>query len=122
MSDRPKIGIWWDNGSCLVALAHPPESKSHDGRHIDSDLNHVDEWAKVAKKLGKSPRDEYFCVPRGRVIWDMKLKRSVIYHGSSTTKARLDRIAEEFQLANWIAAQDDHYELGDSADALFDDD
>lgn len=52
----------------------------------------------------------------------MKLKRSVIYHGSSTNKARLEKIAEEFSLDNWIAAHDDHYEMGDGVDALFDDD
>jgi hypothetical protein len=122
MSDGPKIGIWWDDGKRLVVLSHLPGSESHDGRHVDSDLNHFEEWDKVAKKFGKSSRDEYFCIPRGRVILDTKRNRSVIYHGSSTNKARLVKIAEEFRLENWIAAVDDHYEMGDGVDALFDDD
>ncbi len=68
-----------------------------------------------------SVKSEYFGVPRGRVLLRQSSGKGVIYHGSSTLPARLQAIAAEFQLTDWKAAVDPHYEMGDAADELFDD-
>lgn len=122
-NDLALIGIWWDDGKQIVALTHPPvTSDSTVDTLIDSDLEHWREWPDVALRLARSANDEYFCVPRGRVLLRSKSGQGMIYHGSATTRARLELIAAEFNLKNWKAAIDLHYEVGDAADALFDDD
>ena len=57
-----------------------------------------------------------------RVLLRRETGQGIIYHGSATTLARLELIAAEFKLENWKAAVDLHYEFGEAADALFDDD
>ncbi len=119
----PLIGIWWDNGQTLAAQGQPPAERSTViAGYFDSDLAHVDQWKDVAARFGKSPREEYFTVPRGRVVLSKRTGESVIYHGSATTPERLQAIAAEFQLVVWKAAIDPHYQIGDAADELFDDD
>ena len=119
----PLVGIWWDDGEQIVALTHPPtEDASAAAGLIDSHLEHWREWTDVALRLARSANDEYFCVPRGRVLLRRETGQGMIYHGSATTPARLELIAAEFKLANWKAAVDLHYEFGEAADALFDDD
>ncbi|BBO31095.1 hypothetical protein [Lacipirellula parvula] len=121
--DLPLIGIWWDDGDRIAALSHlPVVSGPIAGGFIDSHLEHWREWPNVAPQFGRSANDEFFHVPRGRVLMRRQTGQGMIYHGSATTQARLALIAAEFKLENWKAAVDLHYEVGDAADALFDDD
>lgn len=121
IDDSPLVGIWWDDGTTLAAFAHSiNQGVSCLERLIDSNLEHWREWPKVCSKFGKLPSDEYFDVPRGRVIHDAGQGRSVIYHGSATPPERLPMIAKAFGLDEWIAAVDLHYEMGDAIDELFD--
>ena len=116
------VGIWWDNGTDIVALSHAPdESVTHIGDRIDSNLAHVDEWPNVAVKLGHKEVDEYFCVPRGRVLWDTRKRRGIILHGPATSHERLELIAQRFTLGEgWRAETDCHYYTDADADRLFD--
>lgn len=119
----PLVGVWWDDGEQIVALSHPPVvSCPTAGGFIDSHLEHWREWPNVAPQFGRSAKDEYFCVPRGRVLILHQTGQGMIYHGSATTPARLELIAAEFKLEKWKAAIDLHYEFGEAADGLFDDD
>ncbi len=119
----PQVGIWWDNGEQIVAVTHPPaRDASAVGALIDSHLEHWREWPDVALRLARSAGDEYFCVPRGRVLLRRETGQGMIYHGSATTPERLELIAAELKLQNWKAAVDLHYEFGEAADALFDED
>ena len=120
---NPLVGIWWDGGTTLAALAHPTtENASTAAGFIDSDLEHWREWKHIAALFGKSASEEYFSVPRGRVLLHQRTGRGVIYHGSSTSPDRLAVIAAEFQMTDWKAAIDPHYQMRDAADELFDDD
>jgi len=123
MSDensRPLIGIWWCRDRIIAAFPHSQDVNSFRSNFIDSNLNHADEWPKIAKQFGCSKDEEYFIVPRGRVLWDIGKSESVIYHGSSTSLSQLRLIAKHFQLgAQWRAAKDLHYEL-DPPDEFFD--
>jgi hypothetical protein len=117
------VGIWWDDGEQIVALSHPPVvTGPTPGGFIDSHLEHWREWSDVALRLIRSADDEYFCIPRGRVLIRPRTAEGMIYHGSATTPARLELIAAEFKLEKWKAAIDLHYEFGEAADGLFEDD
>lgn len=115
------IGIWWDDGTSLVALTHSPSENSSGQAWIDSNLNHAEEWKSVAPQFGLSAQSEYFSLPRGRVLFNRLTGTGLIYHGAATHADRLPVIAAEFRLKNWTARIDDHYQMGRDADALFDD-
>ena len=119
MTKQPNIGIWWDTGKKIASFVHRPKNPELETGLCDSDYNHNDLWPDVALQLRVDPNDEYFSVPRGRVLWDPKKKISVIYHGNATSAERLKKIAEEFGLTNWISHRDIHYTLGSEADGLF---
>lgn len=115
------IGIWWDDGRTIAALAHSPTEKASKGPLIDSDLNHWEAWPEVAAKFGLSSDDEYYDVPRGRVLLRQQTGEGLIYHGNATSKARLRKIATFFRLAKWKAQRNEHYDMGPEIDALFED-
>ena len=122
MIKRPMVGIWWDDGKRLVALTHAYTGDvTHVGGRIDSNLSHVDEWPNVAQEFGASAEDEYFTVPRGRVVLLANELVGIILHGNATKSDRLPAIARRFNLTNWKAEIDTHYLTGADADSLFDD-
>ena len=116
---NPLIGIWWDNGERIVAISHHVDVNSTGSDLIDSNLEHWSSWPHAYKELGASKADEYFSVPRGRVLHRMVYRRGLIYHGPDTSGPRLERIAEAFGLTDWDSQIDDHYALGSDADSLF---
>jgi hypothetical protein len=117
------VGIWWDSGDTIVAIFHPHTENSTCTLHrYDSNYMHAEQWASAADRLGRTHRDEYFCVPRGRVVYDARNDCGIIYHGPSFSQERIDLIARQFNLNRWIATVDLHYSTGADADALFDDD
>lgn len=116
----PRVGIWWDNGKTIVVRAHPcTENATRTRALVDSNLSHADEWHVVAKRLGRTTDDEYFSVPRGRVLLDVKSMTGIIFHGPATTHPRLALIARRFGLQTWKAELDTHYFTGPDADQLF---
>ena len=117
---QSRVGIWWDTGKTIAAIAHPPtENTTRAGTRLDSNLSHADEWTKVARKLGRTTDDEYFAVPRGRVLLEGDSQTGVILHGPATKPKRLALIAKRFGLGQWRAELDAHYFTGEDADGLF---
>lgn len=116
------VGIWWDDGTGQAVLAHSPTENATGDLLVDSNLKHVSEWPRVCKQFGKSAGDEYFSIPRGRVVYDRQHDRGIIYHGPATSPDRLQLIAEEFHLEDWISRLDEHYFTGADADRLFEED
>ena len=107
---NPRVGIWWDTGKTTAAIAHPPtENTTRTGTRLDSNLSHADEWAQVARKLGRTTEDEYSSVPRGRVLLDVDSVTGIILHGPATSRQRLELIARRFGLVKWRAELDQHY-------------
>jgi hypothetical protein len=117
---NPRVGIWWDTGKLIATIAHPAtENTTRTGSRLDSNLSHADEWGQVARKLGRTTEDEYFSVPRGRVLLEVDSLTGVIVHGPATKPNRLALIARRFGLAKWRAELDAHYFTGEDADRLF---
>ncbi len=119
----PHVGIWWDNGKTIVVCSHPyTENVTRSRTLLDSNLAHVEQWPSVAKQLGQRATDEYFTVPRGRVVMDLNSMTGIILHGNATTRRRLEMIARRFRLRNWRSEFDHHYLTGEAADRLFEED
>ena len=117
----PHVGIWWDNGNTIVVCSHPhTENVTRTRALLDSNLAHVDQWPTVAKQLGQSASDEYFSVPRGRVLLNVDSMTGIILHGHATTRKRLELIARRFGLQAWKSELDIHYFTGPDADRVFD--
>ena len=119
---QPLVGICWDDGKTLVALAHPITENASRGPLIDSNLNHWEEWPKAATKFGLTRDDEYYVEPRGRVLVRPRTGEGLIYHGTSTPKARLRKIAARYRLSKWKAELDEHYQLEPDLDKMFESD
>jgi hypothetical protein len=117
---KPQIGIWWDNGQVIVAFPVSAGIADPETGMCDSDDAHNDCWPEAAMRLRARRDDEYFSVPRGRVLYHPKRQKSIIYHGNQTSTVRLQLIAAEFALENWEARLDGHYMMGPAADQFFD--
>ena len=105
-----EVGIWWDDGTSLVILSDPISKSENSVRWFNGTWDHWRAWPAVAHIYEKHTEDEYCSVPRGRVVYDVKLKVAIIYHGTKATKKRLSLVVQEFQLINWQTALDEHYE------------
>lgn len=121
MKNEPQIGIWWDNGRQIVAFPHSPGKAASATGLCDSDDAHNDLWPDAAMQFGLTDFEEYFSVPRGRVLWSPAKQISIIYHGNATKSERLDEIVNVFQLGAWNSLTDIHYMMGSSVDNLFND-
>jgi len=121
MKRESQIGIWWDNGTQIVAYPHGPGEAVRVTGLCDSDDAHNDSWPDAAMQFGLTDFEEYFSIPRGRVLWSPAKRTSIIYHGNATTPERLNKIAAEFSLKTWESRTDIHYMMGDAINDLFDD-
>ena len=117
---NPQIGIWWDNGEKIVAFPHPPGDRCHETGWCDSEDSHNDFWPEAAMQFSAGIDDEYFSIPRGRVLWNPVTRKSVIYHGDATSAERLRESAKVFKLTDWTSSTDTHYMTGSAADREFD--
>jgi hypothetical protein len=117
----PQIGIWWDDGRQVVPFTQPLGEVEPTEKICDSDLAHAEMWPEAAKYFGRTADDEYFSVPRGRVVWLVTSKKARIIHGNATRPDRLKAIAKAFNFGKWEAQSDDHYAMGDRVEELFED-
>ncbi len=119
----PLIGIWWDDGGTIADFSHPYSvNSSNVAGRVDSNFAHVDLWRDAALRMKIDHRNEYFSVPRGRVLFDRRTRTGIVLHGNATNAERQKKIAELFRLTKWRAETDLHYSMGAEADRLFEDD
>lgn len=118
----PQIGIWWDDGTKIVAFHHSAAGAEIHATWCDSDYSHNDFWPQAATQFGLDEEAEYSSIPRGRVFWSPAKQFSRLYHGDQTTPDRLLLIAAAFHVSSWKAERDIHYTTGSHLDFLLDDD
>ena len=116
------VGIWWDDGETLVALSHAIDENSTGSNLRDSNLVHAQMWPEIAHRFQLTDADEYFSIPRGRVLFNRAEDIGWILHGNETSPERLRVIAKRFDLSEWTGRIDEHYLMGAAADELFDED
>lgn len=118
---KPLIGIWWDDGRAIAALSHEIDIDSTGNELVDSNLSHSESWSRICHVLGMTEDDEYFIVPRGRVLYRSMNGRGLIYHGRGTSQRRLQEVAKAFRLTAWDSCLDDHYAVDEDAYRVFED-
>jgi hypothetical protein len=118
----PYVGIWWAKDRRIAAMLQVAAEIRASSPLVDCDLEHLKAWSAVAAHFGRREADNYFDVPRGRVLWSRETDCGIIYHGNETQPATLKRIAKLYGLIKWNGHIDEHYLMGDEADALFDSD
>ena len=117
----PHVGIWWASDATIAALVHSVAEAEAGAGFLDSPLQHRTTWSEVARAFGRRPNDDYFCVPRGRVLVRQKTRSGVVYHGNAAGAETLARLAALYGLGEWQAMTDEHYLFGAAADELFED-
>lgn len=119
---KPFVGIWWHDARTLVAIGEPAAKTHPPGRLVDSNLEHVREWPRIAAEFGKNAESEYFEIPRGRVLWESECEQGIVYHGNGTTAEILNALGRIFHLQRWQHRLDEHYLMGEAVHDLFEDD
>ena len=125
---NPKVGIFWFyEGKIIFSHAVPLEVGEHYGDAITGVKDHADYWEELRcegklNALDESLRDEYFSIPRGRVVYRSDTNSFFVYHGNNVKKKDLRKVASFFNLPKekTIFEQDLHYcDFDDSEWKLF---
>ena len=104
-----KVGIFWViRGKLYYKLQEKDESAINKiTNKIDSDFGHFYEWDGLCGKL--YPRADFATFPRGRVLYDMKEMRHIVYRDECITDEELKKIVEAFNLNEYQVLTDEHY-------------
>lgn len=74
---------------------------------IDSDYGHFYEWDGLCGK--RYPHADFATFPRGRVLYDMKEMRHIVYRDECITDEELKKVIEAFNLNKYQVLTDEHY-------------
>lgn len=115
-SASPQVGIFWIYKSRIFhAETVAVEDGTRYGDAIGGNADHADTWEKLRTcgKLSKLPEnlsDEYFSIPRGRVVFHTDTGRYTILHGSLTAR-QIETVRKYFCLPEDLcdAETDLHY-------------
>ncbi|WP_296330566.1 hypothetical protein [uncultured Treponema sp.] len=113
----PAVGIFWLYQheivfSHFVPLAVGP----HYGEAVTGTKDHADYWEELRNsgKLAVLPQalqEEYFSIPRGRVVYHSDTDTFFVYHGNNVSKSDLNKVCKLFNLPKQKTKfeQDFHY-------------
>ena len=108
-----KIGIFWYWNNEVLGISHSFENSDVDSLGIiDSPYTHVDYWAEVQRKYNELRFFEYEEIPRGRVVFNVKTKKLIIYIDSNLLyKSKVEKIYQFFDTTaeQAILKKDPHY-------------
>lgn len=109
---RIKVGIFWTIGGKVYPYIEERETNKLNAREklsgkIDSDYEHFTAWDKELSK--KFPTADFATFPRGRVMFDIKENRHIVYADKHVTETELDMIKRLFVTVSPILCGDDHY-------------
>lgn len=111
-----KIGIFWVYKEKVIGFAATlSEGEESCPGLFDSPCNHTDVWDEDRSLLADFPElrgQEYFSIPRGRVLWNEAEQHAIVYMDTTLFSDRCkELIVDFFELdgcdAKW--KRDDHY-------------
>ena len=115
-TSTPFAGIFWFyNGHVMFPHAVPLSEGLHYGGAVTGIKDHADYWEELAKGklfyLPENLRQEYFSIPRGRVVYRKDTDKFYVYHGNNLNKTNLNQIRKLFCLPKdkTIFEHDLHY-------------
>lgn len=95
-----KIGIFWVYKEMLFGHASPvTEGEGFCPGLIDSPVNHVDFWDEDRTLLADFPElrgQEYFSIPRGRVLWNEAGQHAIVYMDASLFSDKCKELIVDF--------------------------
>ena len=112
-----KLGIFWIyRHEVFFSHSVPIADGLPYGEAITGTKDHADYWEELrsAGELSVLPhhlQDEYFSIPRGRVVYHKDTQKFYVYHGNNVTKSDLQKVAKLFDLPKESTSfeQDLHY-------------
>jgi hypothetical protein len=124
MKNGSLVGIFGMYRRRIINFAVPVDSVAAIGGPKDADLAHADSWAAVIKTRAALAGQEYWAIPRGRIIFRVTDGKFVIFASTSvvTDLKLLGTIARRFRLPQFASVQafsDRHYDP--PCDDLFED-
>ncbi len=117
--EKPRVGIFWFyNGLPIFVHAVPLDEGVHYDKAITGTKDHAEYWEELGKGenqlkvLPPKLREEYFSIPRGRVVYHEDTGLFTIYHGNNLSERDLQKVAAVFCLPSLNHVrfeQDIHY-------------
>ena len=107
-----KVGIFWYYRSTVIGEANELSDALDGGDFIDSPLTHNRYWEVIQRQTPKLKFSEYIGVPRGRVLYDKKEGRPLVYMDKVLFKLTIQRkICAFFDLPEALTdfERDAHY-------------
>ncbi|HUW71165.1 MAG TPA: hypothetical protein VMX33_13125 [bacterium] len=114
-----KVGIYWLNkplDAFFLPLSYDLADSVAYGKWMISPEDHATYWDAHVREdpirlLARRHRENYSCLPRGRVSYDTIAKRYYVYHGNWLTPQVQQLLMQEFSLeeADTIFEFDTHY-------------
>jgi len=126
MSPKPKgqIGIFWMTPDDVYSSTEDVDTAESCNGFRDSSKNHVDVWPTLQKQNPKLRYQEYFEIPRGRVVFDETKSRFQVYADKRLLNPKdQSRIINTFSLPPYSTdfTSDPHYTTDpEDLDRLFD--
>jgi hypothetical protein len=75
----PRIGIFWVFEEQVIGQARELDEGEAGAGFIDTPDAHNDYWETVQREHPVLESREYFDIPRGRVLYEIGAKRSIVY-------------------------------------------
>lgn len=111
-----RIGPFFYINGKLIFNACAPEMGELRGGKRDNPYSHV----RLFRRRGLE--GDYIDFPRGRVVWDEEAARAVVYIDPCIRQPEvLEKIADAFELTDYVVEGDVHYHCKDCADAILSD-
>lgn len=112
----PLVGIFWFyNGNLFLYHAVPVSQGLHYGEAVTGIKDHADYWEELSKDtlsfLPEALREEYFSIPRGRVVYHTDTDKFCVLYGNNLKKKDLQQVIKTFNLPKekTVFEQDTHY-------------
>lgn len=100
---KPRVGIFWFyNGLPIFVHAVPLDEGARYDKAITGTKDHAEYWDELGKGschlnvLPPKLREEYFSIPRGRVVYHEDTQLFTIYHGNNLSERDLQKVAAVF--------------------------
>ena len=96
------IGIFWIYKSTIYFKSVPVDKVDPIDGFVDSDFAHYEVWDEIFSQNKDFYLYEYEDIPRGRIVYDLKNKRYIVYTNSKIINSQEAKklIREAFHLQN----------------------
>ena len=115
---KETVGIFWVIKGQVYYKKQEKEINNCKNHNImNSDYGHFNEWDNLCGN--KFTNADFATYPRGRVLYDIAYKTSVVYVDKCITPKEILKIVEIFALSNYVIKYDEHYSCDKCVNVTF---